>query len=169
MINKYVDMIINLMIATLWRRLPYLASSEIDVARNYIRSLFYNAEPNNYKQLFNELNLRTVIVAKYLEKDKNRYVPIPSVFFDSNRKFNFQRSKVFLEQHRQKRKELQKDYQRFVDKWNDFVKAVNIYLKDDGIVGYKKGDKFLRKKHPELSDAYRFMVLNKIDHKIKAA
>ena len=165
-VSLKVHMLISFMINFVFKRLSYLSASEIEVMREYFIDQFSKVEPARYNDLFSNYNKRALIVSRWLDRDPERYIPIPSVYFNSeDPKKHWRLTKHWLAEiieNRRQYKVFRDHFKDQNDRWKAFNWAVNNFLKDSNYENYSRSKKYLFQKYPDMAPCFDYLVVTDI-------
>lgn len=162
-ISTYVELLMCFIVSQLYRKISFLTDNQLQYAREYLFKEFL--EVDNPQKKYNELIFRLIKCSRRLVSD-NKYNPLPSIFFNiENIQFSghFENSKIYWEEFKEnkKNKDLYSEkFSDFITKWQAFVKATNTGKNGINWNDYKRGEKYLSVKYPELIPAYQEIILN---------
>lgn len=162
-INTYVELLMCFIVSQLYRKISFLTDRQLQYAREYLYKEF--TEVQNHAKKYDELIFRLIKCSRRLNTE-NRYNPLPSVFFNiENMHFtgHFENSKIYWQEFKENKKNqnLYSDkFNDFITRWQAFVKATNKGEKGINWNDYKRGEKYLSAKYPELVPAYQEIILN---------
>ena len=162
-VKKYGQMLINFMYATIFSRQHFHAPSQIECTRQYLNEELSHLTGRELTAKFEELKIRVQLTWEWLERDPDRFIPIPSVYLDRSNKNGFIRTILWFHTFKENKRNLKEANERtmeFYSRWEILNKVLNKYLEDQNVDAYKRAKKHLGKKHPEISDAFDLMVLN---------
>lgn len=163
-VRKYGQLLINFMYGTLFSRLHYHAPNQINYSRQFLRDQLCGLEGRELKAKFNELKERIQLVWDWMQRDSDRYIPIPSKYLDPTNPGGFSRTKLWHDKMKDNRIKLKESHERtmeFYGRWEALNKVLNRYLMDQNTDAYKRAKKYLEKNNPEICDAFDIMVINK--------
>lgn len=82
----------------IYHRLDYLSDTQRAKGMAYLAAMILQAPPR--QQLTKRLELRTrlAMVAEWLQRDPNRYIPIPSTYFDPDNPNGFKKTEIWFAQ-----------------------------------------------------------------------
>ena len=165
-VSMKVQMLISFMINFVFKRLPYISASEMNAMREYFIDQFSKVEPDKYNSLFSNYNKRALIVSRWLDRDSTRYIPIPSVYFNTdNPKKGWRLTKQWLAQiteNRRQYKVFRDHFQEQNERWKAFNYAVNNFLKDENYDSYSRAKKYLSHKYPDMAKCFDYLVVTDI-------
>ena len=162
-ISTYVELLMCFIVSQLYRKISFLTDNQLQYAREYLFKEFIEVDKPQKK--YDELIFRLIKCSRRLLSD-NKYNPLPSIFFNiENMQFSghFENSKIYWEEFKEnkKNKDLYSEkFNDFITKWQSFVKATNTGKNGINWNDYKRGEKYLSVKYPELIPAYQEIILN---------
>ncbi len=182
--KKYIVFLHNLMYSTIFSRQQYHAPTQVEAAKNYLRSQFEKLDDRQAKAKFIELKIRVILAFNWIKKGDiqkkdgttqwTRFIPVPATYLNP---LNFASGFVntliwhdkFIEDRRNRKKlsEINDQIAIFYEQWDLLTRAVDFYLKENDYHSYQKAKNYLRKKSPELVYAFDKMVLRN-QYKISA-
>ena len=164
-INTYIELLMCFIVSQLYRKVSFLTDNQLNYAREYLYKEFI--EVQNHAKKYDELIFRLIKCSRRLNTE-NRYNPLPSIFFNiENMQFtgHFENSKIYWQEFKENKKNqnLYSDkFNDFITRWQAFVKATNKGENGINWHDYKRGEKYLSTKYPELVPAYQEIILNNL-------
>ncbi len=97
-IREYIASLIKICMVDIYKNLDYLTQSQIEVIRVYFDQKFCECTTREQvRMLYGEFSTRLFMVKGWLEDDPKHFIPIPQVYFDRDRKFNFDNTRAWYE------------------------------------------------------------------------
>lgn len=162
--KEYALQLWPLIMAHLYYKLPYLAPSQREALDRFLHDEFQGLSPQQAAKRKNELQIRIHMVWKWLRRDPNRFIPIPSKYFDRDNEFGFIRTKLWYEQEKQKKKavgEAAAWSDEIRDRWRLFNNCVSEAIRKGDFRTYWNNRRRIEKRDPELLNAFDLMVTKK--------
>lgn len=161
-ISTYVEILMCFIVSQLYRKINFITENQLQYAKEYLCKEFLEAKSHTNK--YQELIFRLIKCSRRINS-YDKYNPLPSVFFNiENFKFagHFENSKIYwqeFEGNKKKQELYTAKFDDFINRWQAFVKATN--KSENGInwSDYKRGEKYLAIKYPELVPAYQQIIL----------
>jgi len=98
LVREYVERLLKICVVDIYHKLPYLTPNQMEIIRYYFYQKLYDCTTlTQVTQLYGELTSRLFMVQGWLNKKPNRYIPLPHVYFDRDRKVNFDNTQAWLD------------------------------------------------------------------------
>ncbi|MEM7035829.1 MAG: MarR family winged helix-turn-helix transcriptional regulator [Bacteroidota bacterium] len=169
-LDDYYMRLFALIVAGLYNRLEYMAASQAFEIKKFIAGEFYTEPPGEWEEIYQRLRIRVMIAAEWLDRDPNRFIPIPGVYFAPDNENGFERTRRWYGQIAENRGKIQTytaRYQTMMKAWAGFVTVVGEHLKKPGVHGYMSGRKKVEEKYQNLVRAYDYVFLSLLHEKMR--
>jgi len=157
----YVELLWSYAYASFWSKLKFMSPSQMLTAQmHFLNEL---CKGDDIEKRYRELTTTLILVAQWRSRDPERYVPLPSVWFDPAFEKGFHTAAtVWLDAHRHRCK-LYEDYKaRFDAKKSLFGlvhKEMHDYVREPGFNAYRLTAKRLAKLSPDALNTFNAFVL----------
>ena len=155
--------LLTVMVGTLWSRLDYLATSQLDAMKAFLHGQFVCKTAAEGEETYRNLWLRIGLADKWAKKKPRRYIPIPSTYLAPGNLNGFDRTSQWLENMRMtsKRAEKARDrYQYLAKSIGAVLHSTGKHLEENGLHSYVKRRKEVTDKYAHLGTAFDWVVLD---------
>jgi DNA-binding Lrp family transcriptional regulator len=147
----------------LYSKLKFMTASEVYSAKEYFFNTLKQTKPESRETKFKELIQRIRIVQRWKDKDPDRYIPIPSVYFNDQNEKGFKRTELWYHQHKINIKQMAETmdlYKEEIRLQQHFSKAVREYQKNPGLTSFMQTSTKLGKISPHLQNEFYSIIVN---------
>ncbi len=155
--------LLTLMVGTLWSRLDYLATSQLDAMKAFLHSQFVGKTAAEGEETYRNLWLRIGLADKWAKKKPGRYIPIPSTYLASGNLNGFDRTAQWLENMRMTSKRAEtamERYQYLTKSIGAVLHSTGKHLEENGLHSYVTRRKEVTDKYAHLGTAFDWVVLD---------
>ena len=158
--------------STLYSRIEFLTISEIEKAKIIFFQMLLSVPEKERENYFYTLMARLYIAGAWLEREPDRYIPIPSKYFDPDNSKGFNITATWLQDQEKRTKFIQKakaDFKTEQISLKAFKQAEQIRQLKAGMKSffenpssyesYRKAYQYLNKIDPELANELHKMIL----------
>jgi hypothetical protein len=164
--NKLDDYFIRLysvVLAALYPRLEFMAQSQSFAIKRYLALQFAGHDPGEYEQIYQQLRVRVMMAADWLERDARRYIPIPGVYFDPDNPTGFNRTADWYAESAHNRNKIEAckaRYRSLMKAWGGFMSVVGNAVQRKDWHSYSEGRRRVNERYSGLLDAYDYVILD---------
>jgi len=156
-----VKFLVNYVVNNLYQRIDYLTIEQVKIISDYFYISLKSSK--NFNSEFYSHFGRLGIIRSWLEKKPDRYIPLPSKYFNSTGRGTYEYSKTFISDMAQTTEQAQALKVKFKREsliYKHLQRSFQSLLKDKSIANYTKHKKFLGKISPEAENAYNELIIN---------
>jgi hypothetical protein len=155
--------LLTVMVGTLWSRLDYLATSQLESMKAFLHGQFVGKTAAQGEETYRNLWIRIGLADKWARKKPGRYIPIPSTYLAPDNPNGFDRTERWLENMRMTTKRAEKAkarYQYLSKSIGAVLHSTGKHLEEQGLHSYVKRRKEVTDKYAHLGTAFDWVVLD---------
>ena len=161
--QDYGTRLLSQVVCSLYHRIEYLSASQLVPIKRFFIEEFRGKPKEEYPAIYYRLSTRIQIASEWLGRDPNRYIPIPSRYFDRSNPHGFVKTEEWLGDMKastEKAQEYRQRYSTLMKAWGGFMHTVGSAVRGGGFSGYMKGKRMLEGKYGNLAAAYDYVMLS---------
>lgn len=163
--QDYGARLLSQVICSLYHRISYLSASQLVPIKRFIAEEFRHQSKTDYSSIYFRLSTRIQMASEWLGRDPNRYIPIPSKYFDRDNPHGFVKTDQWLGEMKantEKAREYKVRYSAMMKAWGGFMHTIGNAVRTGGFSGYMKGKQEVTGKYGNLAAAYDYVMLSLI-------